>query len=175
MSAAARLESDFLVRNQTQEQVMTAKLKRRASGAAFAALVVLAVTTPAYADDDDWRQDWTVLTLASDGTWGAATEGTVNRAIASAIGACRAKSPRSSDCGAKFVSIRAAWSVALLCGEETIVAAAKQRAEAEERASERERELRWVHRRNMPPCMRVVAINPNGFVVGSPLLAAERR
>jgi hypothetical protein len=153
---------------------MTAKLTRRALAAA-AATLALAMPPSGYADDDDWRKDWTVLTLASDGAWGAATEGSVNRAIASAVNACRAKSLPLSDCGAKLVSIRAGWSIGLLCGEETIIAAAKERAQAEHRASERENELRQVHRRDMPPCMRVVTINPNGFVVGSPLQAAERK
>jgi hypothetical protein len=154
---------------------MTATLTHGTLMAVTAASVVLAMAVSAYADDDDWRHDWTVLTLASDGAWGVATDDAVNRTIASAINACRAKSKRSSDCGAKFVSIRGGWSIALLCGEQTIITAAKERVHAEHRAAERESELRQVHRRNMPPCAQVVTVNPYGSVVGSPMQAAERK
>ena len=117
----------------------------------------------------------TVLTLASDGAWGTATESSTSRAIAFAIRDCKAMSRRVLGCGAKFTTVRAGWSLAVLCGDETIIAAATQLAAAERMAIKREIELREVYRRNMPPCVRVATVNPNGVVVATRVQASERR
>jgi len=117
----------------------------------------------------------TVLTLANDGAWGTATESSTGRAIALAIRDCKVMSRRVLGCGAKFTTVRAGWSVAVLCGDETIITAAGQLADAERMAIDREIELRNVYRRNMPPCVRVATVNPNGSVVAPPVQAAKRR
>jgi hypothetical protein len=116
---------------------------------------------PAYATDDDW----TVLTLASDGAWGTASDFYIGHAIASAIRNCRATSKRPIGCGANFITMRAGWGVATLCGNETIIAARKQLVDAERAVADREIELRQVYRRNMPPCVRTLTVDPNGAVV----------
>lgn len=116
----------------------------------------------------------TVLTLASDGAWGTATETYTNRASALAIRGCRAMSKRKPGCGAKFTTIRADWSVAVLCDHETIITAAELRADAARAATVREIELREVYHRDMPPCVRVVTVNPDGMLVRPPLLAFGR-
>ena len=118
------------------------------------------VATPAVADDD-----WTVLTMAPDGSWGAATNPTINRAIASAIANCKIEYQREIGCGAYFTSIQAGWSLGFRCGRETIVVAHKTLAGAEQAATRREAELRLLYVPNMPPCQRVVTVDPNGAIV----------
>lgn len=76
-----------------------------------ATLATSVVATPADADDD-----WTVLTIAPDGSWGAATSFSINRAIAFAIANCKI----AIGCGAIFTSIQAGWSLGIRCGHENI-------------------------------------------------------
>ena len=119
--------------------------------------------------------DLTVLTLARDGSWGTATDSDTGLAIAAAIRDCKAMSRRVNSCGAKLVTVFRGWSLAVLCGDETILAAASQRREAERMAVAREAELRLVYRRDMPSCVRVVTIGPDGAVVAPLREAAGRR
>jgi hypothetical protein len=148
----------------------------------FPALTVIAAFTlgaplPARAGDAPggmFGEAVTVLTMARGGAWGTATETSTSRAIALAIGNCRAMSQSPLGCGAMFTTVRSGWSVALLCGDEPIIAAASERAEAERLALARETELREVHRRDLPPCARVVAVDPNGAVVAAPLVTSGR-
>ena len=69
---------------------------------------------------EDWMHDFTVLTLAPDGAWGAATDPFVNRAIAGAITKCKAMSGAELGCGAYLSSIRTGWSLGICCGREII-------------------------------------------------------
>src|SRR5205807_3380739 len=57
--------------------------------------------------------DWTVLTISPDGSWGTATEGYLNRAIASAIERCRAMSRSALGCGAYQVSVQNGWALGM--------------------------------------------------------------
>ncbi len=126
------------------------------------------------AERDD-NLDLTVLTLARDGSWGTATDSDTGQAIAAAIRNCKAMSRRVNSCGAKLAAVFRGWSLAVLCGDETIVAAANQRSEAERMAVAREAELRLVYRRNMPPCVRVAIVGPDGAVVTPQRETAGRR
>ena len=117
----------------------------------------------------------TMLTIARDGSWGTATDTFVNRAIALAIRDCKAMSQRLLGCGASFTTVQSGWSLALLCGDETIIAAASELADAERVAINREIELREVYRRKMPPCVRVATVNPDGQVVPPPVQTSVRR
>ena len=126
---------------------------------------------------DDAEDDYpyrTVLTLAPDGAWGTATDSDTGQAIAAAIRDCKAMSRQANGCGAKFTTVFRGWSLAVLCGDETIIAAAHQRAEAERLALAREVELREVYRRDMPPCIRVVTVGPGGAVLVPQRQAAGR-
>ena len=116
----------------------------------------------------------TVLTMARGGAWGTATETSTSRAIAFAIRNCQAMAQSRLGCGAMFTTVRSGWSVALLCGDEPIIAAASERPDAERLAVEREAELREVHRRDLPPCARVVTVDPNGAVIAPPLVTSGR-
>jgi hypothetical protein len=147
-------------------------LRRRKTKFAAMALLASAMITapPARADDGAvMLGDYvTALTLARDGAWGTATETSTSRAIAYAIRDCKAMSQRALGCGALFTTVRSGWSIAELCGDETIVAAAARLADAEQMAREREYRLRHVYQRNMPPCARVATVNPDGLVVKPP-------
>jgi hypothetical protein len=145
--------------------------------AVFAGLL-LTTTPPGHAADNGpiVLGDYvTVLTLARDGAWGTATETSISRAIAFAIRDCKAMSQRVLGCGAMFTTVHSGWSVAVLCGDEAIIAAARERADAERIAINREIELREVYRRNMPPCVRVATVNPDGIVVAPPVQTSVRR
>jgi hypothetical protein len=113
----------------------------------------------------EWERDWTVLTMAPDGAWGTATEMGVIEALAHAISNCRAMSGAEVGCGAHFTTIRAGWSLGSRCGEKNIIVAELNLDDAELRASWREYELRQLHDPDMPPCVRVVTVDPNGDIV----------
>jgi hypothetical protein len=140
-------------------------------------LAVLLGTVPGRAGGSEIEsaERWTVLTLASDGSWGTATDAHIGRAIAFARRNCRLMSERSNSCGAKFTSIRAGWSIAVRCGDEPIIAAASERDEAERIADQREVELRQVYRRDMPRCVRVVTVDPAGSIITPSVRAVGRR
>src|SRR4051794_26687540 len=132
---------------------------------------------PAFASDDDGiipTEQWTVLTLASDGAWGTATDFFMGRAIAFAIRNCKAVSDRPIGCGARLTATRAGWSVAMLCGTTPIIAARKQLADTERAVADRETELRQVYLRDMPPCARVATVDPNGAIVEPYVVQASR-
>lgn len=111
------------------------------------------------------QDDWTVLTMAPDGSWGVATDPFINRAIADAIRMCRGMSGGQLGCGAVFVSVQAGWSLGTRCGQENVLAADRYLENAERIARERELELRYVHAVELGPCRRVVTVNPEGRVI----------
>lgn len=121
------------------------------------------------ADSEEWMHDVTVLTMAPDGAWGVATEPTLNRAIAGAIRNCRAKSGANLGCGAHFSTVRAGWSLGIRCGGENIIVAERILADAERSASRREVDLRTNYVPDMPPCTRVVTVDPSGRVIAPPV------
>jgi hypothetical protein len=162
---------------------MTIETGTRARNIRFAlptlvAGLLLGMTPSGHADNDGavvLGEYVTVLTLASDGAWGTATESSTSRAIAFAIRDCKAMSRRVLGCGAKFTTIRTGWSVAVLCGDETIIAAEARLADAERMAIKREIKLREVYQRDMPPCVRVATVNPDGLVTAPMAQASGRR
>ena len=109
-------------------------------------------------------ESWTVLTMAPDGSWGAATETWVNQAIARAIDSCKAMSRAAIGCGAYLTTVQAGWSLGLTCGREVIVVADKTLAEAEQAARGRMLELRHRYVKDLPPCVRVVTVDPYGRI-----------
>ena len=114
------------------------------------------------------EDNWTVLTMAPDGSWGVATNISSNRAITRAIADCKMMSQAKIGCGAQFTTIRAGWSLGIRCGDENIMAAGKTLAVAEKAAIKREVELRQIYLRDMPSCIRVVTIDPQGAAVIPP-------
>ena len=108
---------------------------------------------------------WTVLTMAPDGSWGAATESMSNRAIANAIAECRFKYRAAIGCGGYQVAVQQGWVLGFRCGNDNILAAARDLAEAERSAVRRENDLRRLYVPDMPACRRVVTIDPRGTIV----------
>jgi hypothetical protein len=115
-----------------------------------------------------WADDFTVLTMAPDGAWGTGTDAHVNGAINRAINSCREMSSKQIGCGAYMTTVRGGWSLGIRCGEETILVAERDLAEAERAALVREAELRYTYARNMPPCRRIVTVDPNGNALVDP-------
>jgi hypothetical protein len=120
-----------------------------------------AAMVPANASDEE---DWTVVTMARNGSWGVATDASMGRAIFVAIRDCRAMSTGQNDCGAEFTTIRRGWTLALLCGDQRILAAAKGLDEAGSAAALRV-ELKRAYLPNLLPCRRVLSVDPNGVIV----------
>jgi hypothetical protein len=110
---------------------------------------------------------FTVLTMAADGSWGVATSIFIGEAISGAMAECKAMSGPKLGCGALSKTGRAAWVLGVRCGRENILVADKILANAELAALNRETELRHVYAKNMPSCVRIVTVDPDGMVVGS--------
>jgi hypothetical protein len=68
-------------------------------------------------------------------------------------------------CGASFTTIRAGWSLGIRCGLTNIIVAERTLAGAERAAAVRELELRQLYVPAMPPCRRIVTVDPQGTVV----------
>jgi hypothetical protein len=116
-------------------------------------------------DIDSWPKDVTVVAIAPDGTWGVATEPTTGRAIANAIADCKKKHRSKLGCGSEITTVRGGWSVGKRCGNRSIFVAEQSLAKAEQAAINREAELRKLYAPDMPPCVRVMSVDPNGDVV----------
>jgi hypothetical protein len=151
-------------------------VRRSILGAALAVALTLAAIAAAFAQStasqpaaiEEWAHDFTVLTMAPDGAWGTATDSRINRAIFLAISECKAMSKMELGCGAYLTTVRGGWSLGIRCGNENIIVADRHLAEAEQRARRREAELRERYVRDMPPCARVVTVDPNGALVLPP-------
>ena len=130
---------------------------------AFSAIIACLIM-PALAIVPD-QDDWTVVTMAFDGAWGSATEPSVSQALAKAIGNCKAMSGREIGCGAESRVIQGGWILATRCGDTNILVAERQLADAERAARERETDLREHYARDLPPCRRVLTVNPRGGVM----------
>ena len=117
-----------------------------------------------HSSTEDWALPWTVLTIAPDGSWGVATETYSYQAIAGAIANCKRMYQKEIGCGHQFTTTRAGWSLAVRCGNENIIVAAKSLADAIQRAADREKTLRQVYKPDMPTCMHVLTVNPQGII-----------
>ena len=115
--------------------------------------------------NDDWTKDYTVLVIAPDGTWGTATEPSYAGALAKAIANCRSKYLREIGCGYRSTSIRAGWTFVMRCGQENIIVAAKTLDAAEQAAVDSELNLRRDYKPDMPPCVRVLSVAPDGRII----------
>ena len=127
-----------------------------------ALMIVMLATFPAKAVDLD---ELTVVTLARDGSWGVATAGSPGQAIAAAIRDCKAMAAAPNDCGAQFITTRGGWVVANLCGDHKIIVAAETREAAERATILREADLKRFYVPDLPPCRRVLIVDPRGVVL----------
>jgi hypothetical protein len=133
---------------------------------------------PTPPDSDLWAYDVTVLAMAPGGAWGVATEVSTAVATASAIARCRLMAvggdterwmtSGGTDCGAYQVTAHGGWALAFHCGREFVLVADRDLAEAERRAIAREQDMRERYQPAMPPCYRVVTVDPSGKASVSP-------
>jgi hypothetical protein len=140
--------------------------------AAISILGAVVATIPTRAVDLD---DLTLVTLARDGSWGVARAGSQGQAIAAAIRDCRAMAAAPNDCGAQSTTTRGDWVIANLCGDHKIIVAAKTREAAEQAALMRETDLKRLHAPGLPPCTRVLTVDPGGAVQAAGVRPADAR
>jgi hypothetical protein len=107
-------------------------------------------------------EDWTVLTMAGDGSWGVGTGISAGPAIAAAIRNCRSTTVAPSDCGAQLATTRGGWIIAKLCGNQRIMATAETLEDAERAVLNREIALKRSYAPHMPPCRRLLTVDPKG-------------
>ena len=115
--------------------------------------------------DAEWAKDVTVLVIAPDGTWGTATEPFGHEAFAKAIAGCKSKYHHGIGCGYRSTAIRAGWTLAIRCGWESIIVAAKTLEAAEQAAIDSELSLRRDYQPDMPSCVHVVSVDPHGRII----------
>jgi hypothetical protein len=113
------------------------------------------------------ESEWTVTTLALDGSWGTATSELQSRALASALRKCEAMSDGRSDCGAEITAIRKGWTLGILCGDHRILVAATELTTAIKDAQARELHLWELYHGRLPVCERIVTVDPEGFATAS--------
>ena len=107
----------------------------------------------------------TVLVMAPNGSWGAATGDSIGVATAAAMAHCKRMYRKAVGCGAYSTAIQGGWSLGIRCGDEIIMAAERTLIEAEQAAVDRELYLRRFYRLDLPPCVRLVSIDPSGAIV----------
>jgi hypothetical protein len=71
----------------------------------------------------------------------------------------------SNDCGAQFGAARGGWVIANLCGDRKVIATGSSLVDAEQEALYREISLQLHYTPGLPPCKRVVTVDPSGSIV----------
>jgi hypothetical protein len=123
---------------------------------------------------EDWERDWTVVTMATNGSWGVGIDYPIGGAIATAIRECRAMSSGGNDCGAAFAASRGGWIIGLLCGDHRILATGGDLKDAEATALNRELDLKRLYVPDLPACHRVLTVDSRGVVTtASPRLSGR--
>ena len=111
-------------------------------------------------------EQWLALTLAPDGTWGAAAHYSSNAAIAGAIAQCAERSPRPlssiTGCGALLRLARDGWGIAEICGTHWHVSVGATAREAELYLQAWKLSMKYEHGIALPECRRVVTVGPDG-------------
>ena len=138
-------------------------MKRRSAILAFL-LSALLWPVPLAAQHES---EWTVVTLALDGSWGVGTSEHYGPALASALRKCNAMSKEQSDCGAEVTAVRQGWTLGILCGDHRVLVAAPDLATAIREAEARQTYLRDVYGDSLPGCSRVVSVDPEGFATST--------
>ena len=138
-------------------------MKRRSAILAFL-LAALLWPVPLAAQHES---EWTVVTLALDGSWGVGTSEHYGPALASALRKCNAMSKEQSDCGAEVTAVRQGWTLGILCGDHRVLVAAPDLATAIREAEARQTYLRDVYGDSLPGCSRVVSVDPYGFATST--------
>lgn len=119
----------------------------------------------AHAGDSGWEAKWSVITVASNGAWGASINRHKASARLAAIRECRARSADAAeDCGERTAMVLGGWVLAYACGSRSFVVAESTLEEAKLYARYRETEMRFAQGggHGMPRCKLTVSIDPSG-------------
>ena len=143
-----------------------------ALGSLAAGLGLLLVAAPPARAQVECGPEWTVLTVARNGAWGLSTARSQGEAITGAVRQCESRSTDHSDCGAEFVAYRIGWSLAILCGDHRVLVAAGDLAEAEAAAHARIATLEQSYAPGLPPCHRLLTVDPAGVLTVDPTAVA---
>jgi hypothetical protein len=127
-------------------------------------LAILLLPVPLAAQHE---QEWTVVTLARDGSWGVGTSEYYGPALASALRKCEAMSDGQSDCGAEVTAVRQGWTLGSLCGDHRVLVAATDLTTAIMDAQARQMFLRDLYGDGLPGCSCVLWVDPRGFAASS--------
>jgi hypothetical protein len=138
-------------------------MKRRSTIVAFL-LAALLWPVPLVAQHE---QEWTVVTLARDGSWGVGTSEHYGPALASALRKCEATSGGQSDCGAEVTAVRQGWTLGILCGDHRVLVAEADLTTAIMEAQARQMYLRDLYGDGLPACACVMWVDPRGFAASS--------
>jgi hypothetical protein len=138
-------------------------MKRRSTIVAFL-LAALLWPVPLVAQHE---QEWTVVTLARDGSWGVGTSEHYGPALASALRKCEATSGGQRDCGAEVTAVRQGWTLGILCGDHRVLVAAPDLTTAIMDAQARQMFLRDLYGDGLPACSCVMWVDPRGFAATS--------
>lgn len=79
-------------------------------------------------------------------------------------GRCAAMAAPQSDCGAQFTTIRTGWTLALLCGDHKVLAAAKRLDEGW-LAVQFRLELKRAYLPDLPACRLIFKVDPAARVM----------
>jgi hypothetical protein len=139
-------------------------MKRRSMILAFLVAVPLLLSAPVAAQHES---EWTVVTLARDGSWGVATSEFYGPALASALRKCEAMSDGQSDCGAEVTAVRKGWTLGILCGDHRVLVAATDLTTAIMDAQARQTYLRDLYGESLPSCSCVMWVDPQGFAAAA--------
>ena len=132
--------------------------------AILAFLLVLLLPVPLAAQ---YESEWTVVTLARDGSWGVGTSEYYGPALASALRKCEAMSGGQSDCGAEVTAVRQGWTLGSLCGDHRVLVAATDLTTAIMDAQARQSFLKDLYGDSLPDCSCVMWVDPRGFAASS--------
>ena len=132
--------------------------------AVLAFLLALLLPVPLAAQHES---EWTVVTLARNGSWGVGTSEYYGPALASALRKCEAMSTGQSDCGAEVTAVRQGWTLGILCGDHRVLVAATDLTTAILDAQVRQIYLRDLYGDGMPSCSCVAWVDPQGFASSS--------
>jgi len=131
---------------------------------AFLSAALLLLPAPLAAQHES---EWTVVTLARDGSWGVGTAEHYGPALASALRKCEAMSGGQSDCGAEVAAVKQGWTLGILCGDHRVLVAATDLTKAIMDAEARQIYLRGLYGDSLPSCSCVMWVDPEGFAATS--------
>ena len=132
--------------------------------AILAFLLVLLLPVPLAARHES---EWTVVTLARDGSWGVEYVRVLRSGVGLGVAQMRGHVGGQSDCGAEVTAVRQGWTLGTLCGDHRVLVAATDLTTAIMDAQARQSFLRDLYGDSLPNCSCVMWVDPRGFAASS--------